>query len=69
MCLVYHRLVGEKKNSEIRGGPVFLASTVRVSVTGFLAAATATALCLTRVVVLVLLVLGEDDYSKHKSIC
>ena len=38
----------------------------------FLAAATATALCLIRfvvVVVLLLLVLGEDDYSKHKSIC
>ena len=35
----------------------------------FLAAATATALCLTRVVLLVLLLLGEDDYSKHKSIC
>ena len=42
----------------------------------FLAPATARALCLTRVVVLLLLLLlvllvllGEDDYSKHKSIC
>ena len=35
-----------------------------------LTAVTATALCLTRVVVLVLLViLGEDNYSKYKSIC
>ena len=35
----------------------------------FLAAATATALCLTRVVLLVVVLLGEDDYLKHKSIC
>ena len=39
----------------------------------FLAGATAKALCLTRgvvlLLVLVLVLIGEDDYSKHKSIC
>ena len=43
-----------------------LSSLKKGPTVSFLAAATATALCLTRVVLLV--VLAEDDYSKHKSI-